>query len=168
MSIPVQTPAGAAPSEREPAAGVTVPRRRRTRRTSATADTGGRAWVYVVLSLGLVLLVGPFVWMLFGSVTPESDLRKVPPSLVPDEFTLENLTASCSPAWTSRRTSPTASSCPSRSPWETCCCSMLGYALAKLEFPGRRLMFILYVMVMLMVPGMVTLIPLFVLVSNSG
>jgi multiple sugar transport system permease protein len=43
--------------------------------------------------------------------------------------------------------------------------AMVGYALAKLDFPGRRLLFGL-VMGTLMVPGMVTFVPLFVLVAN--
>ena len=46
-------------------------------------------------------------------------------------------------------------------------CSMLGYALAKLDFPGKRLLFVL-VLGTLMVPGVVTFVPLFVLVTNLG
>jgi multiple sugar transport system permease protein len=44
-------------------------------------------------------------------------------------------------------------------------CSALGYALAKLRFPGRKLLFLL-VLGMLMVPGMAVFVPQFVLVSN--
>jgi multiple sugar transport system permease protein len=46
-------------------------------------------------------------------------------------------------------------------------CSMVGYALAKMDFPGKRFLFLL-VMVMLMVPGVVTFVPLFVMVSKLG
>lgn len=46
-------------------------------------------------------------------------------------------------------------------------CSMMGYALAKMNFPAKRFIFGI-LMVMLMVPGVVTLIPLFVLVANMG
>jgi multiple sugar transport system permease protein len=44
-------------------------------------------------------------------------------------------------------------------------CSMLGYALAKLDFRGRRVVFGL-VIGTLMVPGLVTFVPLYVLVAN--
>ena len=44
---------------------------------------------------------------------------------------------------------------------------MLGYALAKLDFPGKRLLFVL-VLGTLMVPGVVTFVPLFVLTTNLG
>ena len=46
-------------------------------------------------------------------------------------------------------------------------CSMLGYALAKLDFPGKRLLFAL-VLGTLMVPGVVTFVPLFVLTTKIG
>jgi multiple sugar transport system permease protein len=46
-------------------------------------------------------------------------------------------------------------------------CSMLGYALAKMDFPGKRLLFVL-VLICLMTPGVVTFVPLFVLVSKIG
>jgi multiple sugar transport system permease protein len=45
--------------------------------------------------------------------------------------------------------------------------SMLGYALAKLEFPGKKLLFAL-VLGTLMVPGVVTFVPMFVLTTNLG
>ena len=44
---------------------------------------------------------------------------------------------------------------------------MLGYALAKLDFPGKRVLFVL-VLGTLMVPGVVTFVPLFVLTTNLG
>jgi multiple sugar transport system permease protein len=46
-------------------------------------------------------------------------------------------------------------------------CSMVGYALAKMDFPGKRVLFVL-VMITLMTPGVVTFVPLFVLVSKVG
>jgi len=46
-------------------------------------------------------------------------------------------------------------------------CSMLGYVLAKFDFAGKKVLFRL-VLGTLMIPGMVTLVPLFVLVANMG
>ena len=46
-------------------------------------------------------------------------------------------------------------------------CSMLGYALAMLEFRGKKVVFLL-VMGTLLIPGVVTFVPLFVLVANAG
>ena len=44
-------------------------------------------------------------------------------------------------------------------------CSMLGYALAKLDFPGKRALFAI-VLGTLMIPGVVTFVPLFVMVTK--
>ena len=46
-------------------------------------------------------------------------------------------------------------------------CSMLGYALAKLDFPGKKALFVV-VLGTLMVPGVVTFVPLFVLTTKMG
>ena len=46
-------------------------------------------------------------------------------------------------------------------------CSMAGYALAKIDFAGKKLLFSL-VLLMLVVPGIATFVPLFVQVSNLG
>lgn len=46
-------------------------------------------------------------------------------------------------------------------------CAMVGYALAKMEFAGKRFLFAA-VMVTLMVPGVVTFVPLFMIVANMG
>jgi multiple sugar transport system permease protein len=44
---------------------------------------------------------------------------------------------------------------------------MLGYALAMLNFRGKRILFVA-VLATLMIPGVVTFVPLFVLVANVG
>jgi len=46
-------------------------------------------------------------------------------------------------------------------------CSMLGYALAMLNFRGKNVVFVA-VLATLMIPGVVTFVPLFVLVANAG
>ena len=46
-------------------------------------------------------------------------------------------------------------------------CSMVGYALAMLDFQGRNALFGI-IMATLMIPGVVTFVPLFVLAANAG
>jgi multiple sugar transport system permease protein len=114
-----------------------------------------------------VVLVGPFLWMLLGSFRPDRELKQVPPSWLPQDPTLDNY-----------RTLFTELDFPTFfvnsavvavviTLGNLVFCSMLGYALAKLDFPGKRTIFAL-VLGTLMVPGLVTLVPLFVLVSNLG
>jgi multiple sugar transport system permease protein len=45
---------------------------------------------YLVLSLGAVVLMLPFIWMVSSSLKPESQILAFPPQLVPQTPTLEN------------------------------------------------------------------------------
>ncbi|MFE7835416.1 carbohydrate ABC transporter permease [Streptomyces sp. NPDC057474] len=137
----------------------TVLRRRRIRRE------WGRPWLYLPLTGLLLLMVTPFLWMLSGSFKPEADIRKIPPDLVPTRPTLANYRELLG---TLDFTSMFANSvivALAVTAGNLLFCSMLGYALAKLEFRGKRAVFTL-VIATLMVPGLVTFVPLYVLVSN--
>ena len=128
---------------------------------------GGTWWIYVLLVIGLLLLVGPFVWMILGSLKTTGELRQVPPTWWPQSPTLDNYRTLFERQsflgffWNSIvvATFVTAGN--------VVFCSMLGYALAKLSFPGKRILFGV-VLATLMVPGIVTFMPLFVLVANLG
>ena len=124
-------------------------------------------WIYGVLAVGLFLVVVPFLWMLVSSFKPEAEVRRVPPTWVPETATLENY-----------RTLFTELDFPTYfvnsvvvalavTIGNVIFCSMLGYALAKLEFPGKKALFAV-VLGTLMVPGVVTFVPLFVLVTKMG
>jgi multiple sugar transport system permease protein len=135
----------------------------------ASADTQVRTprWLYAVLAVGLVLVVVPFVWMLTSSVKPEAEVRAVPPTWWPQTVTADNYDALFT-----RLDFPTyflnsAIVALAVTLGNVVFCSMLGYALAKLDFPGKRVLFVV-VLGTLMVPGVVTFVPLFVLTTNLG
>src|SRR6266540_3797762 len=131
------------------------------------AMISGRRILYVVLSIGLIGFAGPFVWMLLSSFKPESELRRVPATWLPETVTLDNFrtifTGLDFPTYFANSlivaTAVTLGN--------LALCSMLGYALAKIDFPGRRALFLL-VIGTLMIPAMVTFVPQFVLVSQFG
>jgi multiple sugar transport system permease protein len=124
-----------------------------------------RVSVYVLLIVGLVLVAGPFVWMLLGSVKPEGELRRVPPTWLPETGTLENYRELFSRLNFPQYFFNSLLVAVLVTAGNLVVCSMLGYALAKMDFPGKRLLFGL-VLGVLMVPGMVLFVPQFVLVSN--
>ncbi|WP_150307430.1 carbohydrate ABC transporter permease [Planctomonas psychrotolerans] len=137
---------------------------RRARRSRGSA---GRILVYAILLVTLVGTLIPFVWMFLGSVKTEQELRQRPPTWWPQTFTWDNFAA-----WFGRLDIGTFFVNSIVVAVFTVLgtllfCSMVGYALAKLEFPGKRLLFGL-VLVTLMVPGVVTFVPLFVVVSRLG
>lgn len=126
---------------------------------------GSQPWVYVLLGLGLVAMAGPFVWMLLGSVKPEAELRRLPPTWLPHAATLGNYRELFSRLDFPRYFVNSALVAIVVTIGNLVVCSMLGYALAKMDFPGKRVLFGL-VLGMLMVPYVVLLVPQFVLVSN--
>ncbi|MCX4471471.1 carbohydrate ABC transporter permease [Micromonospora sp. NBC_01655] len=132
-----------------------------------TRDRVAKTVLYVVLVLGLLAVAGPFVWMALSSVKPEREIRQVPPTWWPETFTLDNFRELFSRLDFPLYFFNSALVATLVTAGNLLFCSLVGYALAKLRYPGRRVLF-LAVLGMLMVPGMVTFVPQFVLVSNMG
>ncbi|OLF13674.1 sugar ABC transporter permease [Actinophytocola xinjiangensis] len=136
---------------------------RGTRRKDRVARLG----LHLVLAAGLVVMVGPFVWMVLSSFKTESEIRQVPMTWLPDEVTFANygdLFARLDfPTYFTNSVVVTVFTTLTNLLF----CSAAGYALAKLPFGGRRLLFAV-VLGTIMVPNIVTIVPLFVLSSNLG
>jgi multiple sugar transport system permease protein len=142
-----------------------VPAGRRADPTAPSATK--RVLLIAALSLGLLVTMVPFLWMLVGSLKTQAELLQQPPTFVPENATAANYER----LW-ERLDFP-------RFFWNSTFialmitlsnllfCSMVGYALAKLRFAGRNALFVL-VLGTLLVPGAVTLVPLFVLISKLG
>jgi multiple sugar transport system permease protein len=124
-------------------------------------------WLYAVMAAGLVLVVIPFVWMVVSSFKPEAEVRAVPPTWWPESVTLDNYRQLFTQLDFPTYFVNSAIVAIAVAAGNMVFCSMLGYALAKLDFPGKRIVFAL-VLGTLMVPGVVTFIPLFVLTTNLG
>lgn len=139
----------------------TSPSTRRARRLT------GRALVYIALSIGGLLWVLPFFWMVLGSVKTQSEIFANPPTWWPALPTMENFTRWFSELDFGSYFSNSLIVALLTVAGNLLFCSMVGYALAKMEFGGKRLLFAA-VMVTLMVPGVVTFVPLFVIVANMG
>jgi multiple sugar transport system permease protein len=133
-----------------------------------TKRSAASKWLlYTVVTVGFVAVVTPFVWMVLGSFKPQAELLRVPPTWWPESPTLENyrtlFTKESFPLYFFNSTIVAVVITVANVTF----CSMVGYALAKLTFRGKKLVFAL-VMGTLMIPGMVTFVPLFVLVANLG
>jgi multiple sugar transport system permease protein len=141
--------------------------------TTATAptvrsrDRVAKIVLYGVLGLGLLAVVGPFLWMVLASVKPEAEIRAVPPTWWPETFTWANFDQLFDRLNFPLYFFNSALVATLVTVGNLLFCSALGYALAKLDYPGKKALF-LVVLGMLMVPGMATFVPQFVLVSNLG
>jgi multiple sugar transport system permease protein len=129
-----------------------------------------RAWriltlVAVLAIAGAMLL--PLVWMVATSFKPEADIVKFPPSLLPDRVTLEHYLDVWDRIPFARLYVNTIIFAGGVTLISLLLDSMTAYALARLEFPGRNLVFVA-ILVMLMLPFQVTLIPLYDLLVSLG
>jgi multiple sugar transport system permease protein len=131
------------------------------------SSRGGRWWLYLVLAVALVAVVAPFVWMVLGSFKGEGELRQVPPTWWPQSASLDNYTQLFSKLNFGQYFFNSIVVAAVVTAGNLVFCSMLGYAFAMLDFKGKRPLF-LAVMATLMIPGVVTFVPLFVLVANVG
>lgn len=125
-------------------------------------------WVALVIAvLFAVVMLTPFALMVSTAFKAHAFVLEIPPKLIPDPPTLDNFVE----AWTSNNFAryflnsaivTVASTIVSVS-----LAAMLGFVFARYEFPGRRILFgaLLFT---LMVPGLVLLIPQFVLARNLG
>ncbi|MET0715768.1 MAG: carbohydrate ABC transporter permease [Mycetocola sp.] len=126
-----------------------------------------RTLLYIALSLGLVATLLPFAWMLLGSIKPTGEIIADPNAWLPKDPTLENFGALLSKANFGlyfANSLIVAGVCVAGN---LLFCSMAGYAFAKIDFAGKKTLFAL-VLVMLVIPGIATFVPLFVTVSNLG
>lgn len=122
-------------------------------------------WPHLPLLLALALVVSPFVWMVFGSFKTSAELSQNPPTWWPEHPTLDNYThlfSHLSFGLYFRNSTLVALAVTFGN---LAFCSMVGYALAMLRFRGREALFGA-VLATLMIPGVVTFVPLFVLVAN--
>ena len=123
--------------------------------------------LYTVVTLGFVAVITPFVWMILGSFKGQGELLRVPPTWWPESPTLDNYRTLFSKQGFLHYFFNSAFVAVVITVANVTFSSMVGYALAKLTFRGKKLVFAL-VMGTLMIPGMVTFVPLFVLVANLG
>ncbi|MGQ4363550.1 carbohydrate ABC transporter permease [Streptomyces sp. SAS_272] len=149
------TATASAGKTRQDGAGLTVPSRR------------SRALTYTALALALAATLMPFVWMLLGSFKTQGELLRDPSGWLPKSPTLSNYTTWLDDLHIGHYFFNSVIVAVFTVLGNLVFCSMIGYALAKLDFPGKRLLFIL-VMITLMVPGVVTFVPLFVMVAKLG
>lgn len=136
-----------------------------------TQPTGSRSPVrtalgYVVLVLVAVVYLYPFLVQLTTSVKTNTDAVRNPLSLFPSPFVtsaFERLFQTDFPLWFTNSLVVTLFVTAGRVLFD----SMAGYALARIPFPGRQFVFT-SVLAVLAVPGVVLLIPKFLVLKYLG
>lgn len=119
---------------------------------------------YLLLGLGAAIVLVPFWWMVKTSLTSQTRLFEFPPQLFPDPVVWRNYIEAWNalPVSFTRFTANTIFITVLAMTAEIFTCSLVAYGFARFRFPGRNFIFLLMLSTM-MLPGVVTLVPTFIL-----
>jgi multiple sugar transport system permease protein len=122
---------------------------------------------YMTISLGALIMIIPFLWMLSTSIKEQGATMTLPPQFIPDNITFLNYTqvAESFPIWKFLFNSFFVA--VSSTLGQLLLCSMAAYAFSRLHFKGRDTLFLIY-LATLMVPMQVTMTPQFILMKYLG
>ena len=122
---------------------------------------------YVLMTVIGIILIIPLLWMVFTSLKPMEEIVRYPPTFFPEKIVWENYldTIAAFPFWRYARN--TLSITVLVVIGNVLSNSFIAYGFAKIDFPGKKLMFALVLSTM-MIPGFVTMIPQYVLFSKIG
>ena len=123
-----------------------------------------RALLHLVLLAGGGAVVLPFLWTITTSLKPLK-MTYSPPYLIPTHFEWQNYVVAWEAAPFPRFYLNTTIMAVSIVIGQLTLCSMAAYAFARLEFPGRDLV-LNFMLGTMMIPGAVTLIPAYVLMTK--
>jgi multiple sugar transport system permease protein len=128
-------------------------------------------WRTALLTLSVLLLsvamLLPLVWMVLTSLKPEAEIVQFPPRLLPHSLTFQHYADVWDRIPFARLYLNTIVFAGGVTVLSLLFDSMTAYALARLNFRGRHVVFVL-ILVMLMLPFQVTLVPLYDLLANLG
>ena len=124
-----------------------------------------RAGFYLILALAAATFLYPFLWMAATSLKPPGEVGGL--SLIPDQPTLENYRLMWARAPFGRALLNSLFVATTITLSVLVFGSAAAYALARLSFPGRRILDSLTVAVLL-VPAQLTLIPMYTLIVQLG
>jgi multiple sugar transport system permease protein len=120
----------------------------------------GRALVPFLLTLGLLVTLMPFLWTILSSFKTQTEIIRVPPTFWPENPTLDNyrtiLQDEDLQVLRFYANSTIVAVCNVLSTLFTS--ALLGFLFAKYEFRGKRVFFGWFMLGM-MIPGVVTMIP---------
>jgi len=123
--------------------------------------------IYALFVVGSVVMLGPFLWMVSTSLKENGDVFVYPPVWLPNPPTWGNYAYVLELLPFGRYLINTTFVSTTVTLLEVFTSSLAAFAFARVDFPGRDRLFLIY-LATLMVPGQVTIIPNFLVVSWLG
>lgn len=126
-------------------------------------------YAYPVLLFGSLIAMLPFVWMILSSFKSLKEIRQIPPTFLPKEFTLNNyervLTDKDLPLGIFYRNSAIIALANVVQVLFTS--SLFGYIFAKFDFKGKKVLF-WFILSLMMIPQQMTMIPGYLILAKLG
>lgn len=126
-----------------------------------------RVIVYTAVIGFALVMIAPFAFMVSTAFKPHAYVLEIPPQLIPETPTLDNFVRAWSSGDFPRYFLNSVVVTVLSTALSVTLAAMLGFTFARFEFPGRRLLFAALLFTM-MVPGMVLLIPQFIVARDLG
>lgn len=125
----------------------------------------GKTVIHILLILGSIIMVVPFVWMFLTSVKTDSEAIVIPPQIFPKIWQWSSYTDALKQLPFLSFYFNTVSMVVVRVACAIVFSSMAGYAFARIKFPGRNILFF-FVLIQMMIPPQIFIIPQYVMVSH--
>jgi multiple sugar transport system permease protein len=132
-------------------------------RPAAPGAVAGTTLLYAALTVGALLMIGPFVWMVLTSLKTPSEVAAF--SWLPQTVRWQNYLEALQAAPFGRYFLNSFFLASGQTLLTLLFATSAGYALARMPLPGRSALFA-FTLAMIMVPGYITLVPQFVIVKS--
>jgi len=147
----------------------------RTVKESAQAETARKkpseiastVTLHLILIIGAIIMVVPFVWMVLTSLMTTAQAFAVPPSFIPNPLMWVNYPESFNALPFNLAYMNSAIVALSVTVFQLITCAMAAYAFARIQFPGREIIFFVFLATM-MIPFQLTIIPIFLTMKQIG
>lgn len=126
-----------------------------------------KAFTYFFLILGSVVMIFPFIWMLFTSSKTVPESMQIPPDIFPKQLMLGNFKDVIASLPFANLYWNTIMMILFRVVCAIVFSSMAGYAFAKLKFRGKNILFSI-VLIQMSLPSQIFIIPQYQMVAKMG
>ena len=127
----------------------------------------GNLVVYFLLVLGSIIMVLPFIWSILTSFKTLSESLQIPPGILPDSWSFVNFKSVWNTLPFTHFFTNTFVMISVRLLTSTIFSAMAAYAFARLDFPGKGILFLM-VLLPMMVPSQIFILPQYLIVSKIG
>ena len=122
---------------------------------------------YLALTLGSIIMIFPFVWMVLTCFKTQAESMAIPPQILPSQWNFDNFVTALESLPFVNLYINTALLIVFRVLCAVVFSSMAGYAFAKLQFPCKNLLFSI-ILIQMMLPSQIFITPQYLMLAKVG